>query len=171
MHWKNREFAELYNDYYPLIFGTIYTKVGDADETEDICQELFIKFYEKLETIENKRQWLYGAVRYQMMSYYRNKKSNIDIDKVFDDIALSFVNGFKDTRIIINDAIENMDNFKDEREKVLFNLIAIHRFSYREAGSQLGLSIKQVRYKYEKIVKRLKSYLADKGIKSLEDLI
>lgn len=169
---KNREFAESYNDYYPVVFSSLYTKIGNAEDARDLCQNLFVKFYEKLDEIENRRKWLYGAIRLELLSFYRKKRrDNIDIDNLFNDVRLTFVNGFRDVRIIINEAIENIDNFSNERERTLFDLIAIHNFTYEETASQLGLSKRQVRYRYSLIVNRIQDYLSKKGIKSMEDLL
>ncbi len=169
---RNREFAEAYSDYYPVVFNAVYCKVSNLDDAEDICQELFIKFYDKLDTIENHRRWLYGALKLEVMTFYRRKKHvNVDIDEVFNDVGLTFVNGFRDTRILINEAIEDMNNFKDDADRVLFDLVAIQNYTYEEAGVQLGMTTRQVRYRYGLIVDRLIDYLRKKGIGGLEDLL
>ena len=78
---KRDKFTEAHNDYYPLLFSAVYTKVGDSDDAMDICQEIFIKFFEKIDEIENYRKWLYGAMRIAVMEFYRIKRSDeVDID-------------------------------------------------------------------------------------------
>ncbi|MBN1498447.1 MAG: sigma-70 family RNA polymerase sigma factor [Spirochaetes bacterium] len=172
MFAKNRDFAETYSDLYPLVFSTIYSKVGSLDDAEDICQELFIKLYDKLDEVENRRKWLYGALKLEVMAYYRKRKAGtVDIDEIFDDAALAFVNGFRDTRIMISEAIEELDTISEPGDRVLFDLIAVRNFSYEEAGSQVGLSKRQVRYRYGLIVDRLVDYFKKKGINSLEELL
>ncbi len=172
MFARNKKFAESYNDLYPVVFSAVYSKVGSIDDAEDLCQELFIKFYNKLDEIENHRKWLYGALKLEVMAYYRKKKPGVvDIDEVFDDVGLTFVNGFRDSRIMIQDAIEDMNNFKDDTDRVLFDLVAVRNFSYDEAGAQLGLSRRQVRYRYGLIVDRLVDYFRKRGVNSLGDLL
>ena len=46
----------------------------------------------------------------------------MDIDNIFNDAALTFVNGFRDMRIIVEEALEDVDIFKDENEKVPGNM-------------------------------------------------
>ncbi len=172
MFARNRDFAESYNELYPVVFSTVYRKVGNINDAEDICQELFIRLYQKMDEVENRRKWLYGALNLEVMAYYRKKKpGDVDIDEVFDDAGLSFVNGFRDTRIMIKDAIEDMDNFRDETDRTLFDLVAVNNFTYEEAGAQLGLNRRQVRYRYGLIVERLCDYFRKKGINSLEELL
>lgn len=171
MFAKNRKFAEAYNDLYPAVFSAVYSKVGNIDDAEDLCQDLFIKMYSKLDEIDNKRKWIYGALKLEVMAYYRRKKPAVDIDQVFDDAGLAFVNGFRDTRIIIQDAIEDMSNYDTDADRVLFDLVAVRNFSYEEAGAQLGMTKRQVRYRYSLIVDRLVEHFKKRGIKSLEDLL
>ena len=94
-----------------------------------------------------------------------------DVEDVLDDAAMTFVNGFRDVRIIIKDAIESMENFGGERDRALFDLVAVNGFTYEEAGAQLGMSVRQARYRYGLAVERILDFLAKKGIKNLEDLL
>ena len=166
------EFSEVYSNYYSVVYSAVYTKVGNSEDTEDITQEVFIRYYKKMDEIENSRKWLYGALKLVVLEYYRKKKpADFDIDEVFSDIALTFVNGFRDTRIIINEAIEEMDNYKDDIDRIIFDLIAVQNFTYKNAGKQLGLTRIQVRYRYGLIVRSIKDSLRKKGIKSLEELL
>ena len=169
---RSQNFTEIYSDHYPVVHGIVYSKIGSIDDTNDIAQEVFIRFFEKFDEVENPRKWLYGTIRNVVLEFYKKRyKKDIDIDTVFDDNGLAYVNGFRDTRLMIQEAIENMDNFKDEREKTLFDLIAVHNFTYKEAGAQVGMTVRQVKYRYNLIVDRLTKYFNKKGIKSLEDLL
>ncbi len=169
---KTESFTELYNTYYPLIYSVVNSKVNNADDTEDICQEVFIRYFEKVDEVESPRKWLYGTLRNVVSDYYRKKKGKtVNVDDLFNDISFQYVNGFRDTRILIQEAFDNMNNFKDEKDKILFDLVAVYNFTYSETGEQLGLSVRQVRYRYGLIVKTLLDYFKQKGINSLEELL
>ncbi|MCP4130225.1 MAG: sigma-70 family RNA polymerase sigma factor [bacterium] len=169
---RSKDFTEAYSNYYPLVFSTINTKINDIDTVKDLSQEVFIRFYEKYDEVENHRKWLLGTLRYVVLEHYKRKGSrDLDIEDVFEDLSLTFVNGFKDTRVIIEEALEDTNNFEDEKEKILFDLIAVHNYTYKETGENLGLPERHVRYKYGLIVKRLVAYFNKRGIKSLEDIL
>lgn len=70
-----------------------------------------------------------------------------DIDDVFNDVSLTFVNGFRDVRIIIAEAMESDANFMDDMEWALFDMIAVSNMSYPEARKQLGLAVRHVEYR------------------------
>ncbi len=172
MFGKNRDFAEDYNLYYPLVYSTVYARVGSFEDAEDLCQDIFVKYYEKLTTIEDKRKWLNGAIRLELMNYFRKKKYNQeDIDNLINDASLTYINGFRDLRIILEEIINSIEIYDDESERVLFELIAVKGFSYEEAGGQLGYSKRQARYRYNRVNEKILDYLAKKGIRNLEDLL
>jgi RNA polymerase sigma factor (sigma-70 family) len=164
-------FTEDHKRYYSLVFSTVFTKIENIDDTKDICQEVFIRFFENYTKINDKRKWLYGTLRNVIMEFYRKRRGDADIDDVFADISLTFVNGFRDARIIIAEAFENMDNFDNEDDKVLFDLIAMFNYSYTEAGKQMGLTKRQVEYKYRQIVDNILDFLKKKGVSHIEDLL
>lgn len=116
MQSRRNRLTEIYSDYYPIVFNAVNTKVGNHDDTKDICQEVFIRLYERLDEVENVRRWLFTALKLVVLEYFRAKKKrdDLDIDDVFNDISLTFVNGFRDARIMIKDALDNMENFGDE---------------------------------------------------------
>ena len=164
------DFTEDYMNYYPLVFSTIYSKVNNKDEADDICQEVFIAFHNKYNEIENKRKWLYGCIRIQVLRHYDKKSNkNDDIDDNLNDVSLTFVNGFRDTRILIQEAIDGIKC--TEEEKMVIDLIATHNFTYQYVADLYGLTRRQVEYKYSQLVKRVIDYLEKKGITNIEDLL
>ncbi len=172
MKRKVDAFTEAHNLYYAPVYGAIYSKVGNAETAKDLCQEVFIRFYQKFDEVENPRKWLYGALRLVVLEYYRSRKSKeVNIDDVFNDVSLTFVNGFRDARIIIAEAMENDENFMDDTERALFDMIAVSNMSYPEAGRQLGLTVRQVEYRYGRVVERILDFLKRKGISNIEDLL
>jgi len=172
MFGKKRKFAEAYGDFYPVVFSTIYSKVNSIDDTEDICHDLFVRFYEKIDEIDNYRQWLLAALRLEVFAYYRRRKPDLlDPESLFEDVSLSFVNGFRDTRLVIEEAIEKIEDAHGSRSLVLFELVAIKQFSFHEAGKHLGMTYRQVRYRYGEIMRWLQDYLEKKGVRHMEDLL
>jgi RNA polymerase sigma factor (sigma-70 family) len=169
---KRKVFTEIYSDNYLIVFSAIYIRVANTDDAKDICQEVFFRFYQKLNEVENVSRWLFTALKLVVMEYYRRKgKDNVNIDDVLNDVGMTFINGFKDTRIIINEAIGEMSDVIDENEKIIFNLIAVHNFSYGETAREIGITRRQVEYRYTQMVKRILKYLEGKGIQRLEDLL
>lgn len=165
-------YSEVYSDFYPIVFGTIFSKIRNHDETKDICQEIFTRLYIKFEEVENYRKWIFGTMRNVLMEYFRSKKKeHLDIDDVFNDVNLTYVNSFKDTRLILEEAMQDMQNFGDEKNRILFELVTIRNLTYKETAKQMGISVNQVRYRLKQIVVRFNDYFKKRGINSLEELL
>jgi len=168
---KNFKFSEIYSNYYSVVHGTIYSKVGEFSVADDLTQEVFMNFLTNIDKIKNVRAWLFAALRNEVYDYYRrqkNKTGEADLEESEGDLSLTFVNGFRDTRVILEEAIEDI---QDEVDRIIFDLIAIQYFTYEEVSQQIGLSKRQVRYRYGKIVESIQDFLAKKGIKNIEDLL
>ena len=164
-------FAEQYSLHYAPVYNLILSKVNNTELTEDLCQEVFTRYFEKFDTIDNHRRWLFAAAKYVLLEHYKKKDANVNIDDVINEEKLSSKNDDNVSRLIIEDALENIEYFEDEKGKVLFDLIAISNYTYKETAQQLGLSERQVRYRYKIITDRIVEYFKQRGIKGVEDLL
>lgn len=167
---KRNIFTKVYTEYYPYVFNTVYSKIGNEHDAGDICQEIFLIFFEKFEMVENPRKWLFGTMKNVVLRYYERKnKSDVDIDSIFNDDGLIYLNGFRDTRLIIQEAVEN--SMLSDEEKMLLDYIAFNGYSYSNAGIIMGLSKKQVFLRYSRAVKIILNYLKTRGINNIEELL
>lgn len=164
------DFIDAYLDLYPAVYSSVCARVNDRDEAEDLCQEIFIIFYSKFESIDNRRSWLYSTTKNVLMNYYKKKRADAsgDIEEMID-FGLKFVNGFRDTRIIIEEAMMNIRC--DDMERVILDLVAVHNYSYTRASEVTGLTVKQVRYRYGQVVTRLLHYMKNIGIREMDELL
>lgn len=163
-------FVDTYERYYALVFSTAYAKLGDADDAMDAAQEVFIRFHGKIDEVREPRTWLYGTLRNVVFDMMKKKKPDLT-DGELDDLGVTYVNGFRDTRLMIQAALDDVNNFSDERDRILFELIASYDFTYKEAGEHLGMSERQAKYRYGLTVRRLTEYFRERGIARLEDLL
>ncbi|PKL40501.1 MAG: hypothetical protein CVV44_02540 [Spirochaetae bacterium HGW-Spirochaetae-1] len=172
---KNREFRKCYSQYYPLVCSVLVSRVGSIDDAEDICQEVFIRFFNHFQDIRDKKKWLMTAVRFEITNYYNKKataRSNADdIDGLSDTVSISDEDTFQDSRIIIKEVLEDRTIYNSEKEKNLFELVAIHNFSFKEAGRYLDMTRWQAEYRYKQVENRVISSLKEKGIREIGDLL
>ncbi|MCP4132056.1 MAG: sigma-70 family RNA polymerase sigma factor [bacterium] len=168
---QKAQFSEVYTQYYPLILSSVYSKVGSVDTAEDLTHEIFLQYLSNMDKVEKVRPWLFTVLKGVLYEYYRKERKMSDdvaLAESGDDIALKYVNGFRDTRIIINGAIEQLD---DETDRLIFDLVAIQKFTFEAAGEQLGLTRYNLRYRYRSIVKTIMDYLNKQGITDIKDLL
>jgi len=165
-------FVENYDSYYSIVFNSIYSKISNYHDAEDICQEVFIRFYDNIEEIENPRKWLFGCLRLVVFDYYKGKqRKDVNVDELFDDITMGYVNGFRDTRMMIKQVVDEICSEKGDRDASLFELIAVYDYSFVQASRHLNLNYKQARYRYNVFAGSVVEKLNEKGIKNIEELL
>jgi RNA polymerase sigma factor (sigma-70 family) len=168
-HNKKDKFTELFDEYYHVVFNAIYPKIGNTHDTEDICQEVFIALFNNLDNIDSVKKWLFGTLRNIVYKFYRNRKQVINIDDMFQDISLTFVNGFRDARLLITAAIEDEINNVEDRQ--IIEMIAYHNYSYAHVAKITGHTKRIIQYRYTQLVKKILENLNRRGIKNIEDLL
>jgi DNA-directed RNA polymerase specialized sigma24 family protein len=165
-------FSENYDSFYSLVFSIVLSKVINYHDAEDICQEVFLRFYRKIDEVESPRKWLLGCLRIVVLDYYKEKRhKDIDADSLFDDMSMSYVNGFRDVRIMITQVLNEIYVEEGDRDAALFDLIALYNFSFIQASVNLNLNYKQAVYRYGRMADRVRSKLKDRGIADIEDLL
>jgi RNA polymerase sigma factor (sigma-70 family) len=169
---RMQRFKTAYDLYYSLIFSVIISKIGNYDEAEDLCQELFSRFLQKIEEINNPRTWLYGAMRIIMIEFYKNKGDKTEnIESLLDDPSTGYVNGFREARLVIKDVLSDPSTFLSESDRSIFELVAVHCFSIADASRHLCVTYRQAHYSFEQSSKKVINLLKSKGIGKLEDLL
>jgi len=165
-------FINHYDSYYSIIFNSIYSKVSNYHDAQDICQEVFIRFYDNMEKVENPRKWLFGCLRLVVFDHYKIKQKNdINTDQLFEDIGMGYVNGFRDSRMMIKQIIDEVCAENGDRDASLFELVAVYNYSFVQAGKHLNLKYKQTRYRYGVFAGKVLDRLKEKGINNIEDLL
>ena len=77
------EFEEKYYKYKDVLFRIIFTYVKNINDTEDILQDVFMKFYERnryFETDEHEKRWLIRAAVNQSKDHLKlfwNRKRDL----------------------------------------------------------------------------------------------
>jgi RNA polymerase sigma-70 factor (ECF subfamily) len=137
------DFTLVYNFYKKPLYNYVRKMVNDKSLTEDIIQNVFLKFFENLTVIKNSSNpgnWIFITARNEVFSYLRKKKirnenymdDNFEFDSganINDEVELSEI---KD---LIEKEIENME----EDSKEIFVLREHSGLSYYEIAHILGV--------------------------------
>lgn len=152
-------FNEIYNKYNKRIYMYIYRRVNDSFIAEEIMQETFIIFYEKIENddIEISFKILLKIAKNLISNYYRkitirNKK----IEENFDDFSEDAIVDAKDLidDIFTKDIEKHLEDLSDFQRKV-FILTVIRKMKIKDVAKMLGkteTNIKQTTFKARKIL-------------------
>jgi len=74
------EFSVLFNLYYRQIFGYIFRRTGDFDESADIAADTFLKAFSHIGNFTCRgisvKVWLYRIATNELNQYFRNRKKH-----------------------------------------------------------------------------------------------
>ena len=78
-------FAEIYNLFFKKIYRFIFFRVGHKEVAEDLAEEVFLKAFTKISSINESgafEGWLYRIARNLVIDYYRQKKSTVALEEI-----------------------------------------------------------------------------------------
>lgn len=165
-------FAELFDHYYPIIYGFVLKRVASIELAQDITSDVF---FESLKNLWRYRffgkpfgTWLYRIAFVKIADYYRNKsRLNIGIEFIPEIIANQSFNA--DNEIIENQDISEVFIAFNEIHLAMSNLksvqhgILVMRYfedkKINEIAQILGMKESTVKSHIRRGLKKLESIL------------
>lgn len=134
-----KAFEEIYNRYSSHVYSYIRYVVRDPDDTEDLYQEVFMRFYKNVQKgseITNLHSYLIKIARNLCLNYKRDKKNNVPIEEYHKVINNDFDLENKELFDLIIRALDLMD----EKYKEAFILKKIEGLKFTEVAEILEIS-------------------------------
>ncbi|MEO8232016.1 MAG: RNA polymerase sigma factor [Ignavibacteriota bacterium] len=159
---KILEFTLLFNKYKRRVYSYSLKMLGDKMRADDVVQDVFIKLFENLNTIQNKQSvqfWIFKTARNEILSFYRSTKNKKLITKSVDINDVEIENPF-----LLADEIENKELHKlilseldlmNEDFKEVFVLKEYSGFSYKEIAALLDIDEELVKSRLYKARQKL----------------
>lgn len=78
-------FQCIYSTYANFVYNVAFRIVGNSENAEEVCQDVFVKVYQKLSSFESQaslRTWIYKTTVNTAIDYVRkfSKKSNMTVE-------------------------------------------------------------------------------------------
>lgn len=151
--------ANIYSTYYKKALSYLNGKVNDSYLAEEICSDVFLKVFEKLDTFDETKAsvstWIFTITRNTLTDYYRTHRVFSEIPEDLpaeSDIEESYCrNEMLET---LADALEALP----ERER---DLIILHYYSgktLKETAEQMGISYAYVKLLHNKALAAMKRF-------------
>jgi len=157
-------FKKLFKAYYaPLcLYSNQFLK--DHDDCEEVVQNLFLKIWEKRESIEitsSVRSYLFGSVRNSCLNWLKHRKIQLDYQKTTilnESGNETYGSYFLEVGLL--EKIEEAISGLPERRREIFLLNREKGMKYREIADLLGLSVKTVETQMGQALKTLRETLS-----------
>lgn len=167
-------FKTVVKTWQDMVFNTVLGIVQNAEDAEDVSQEVFVQVYESINSFKGESKfstWLYRIAITKAMDHIRKKKRKKRFAFIqslfgvnnemlhdppdFHHPGISLDN--KERATVLFSAIDKLP----ENQKIAFNLHKIEGLSYQEVSAVMKLSLSSV----ESLLHRAKNNLK----KNLED--
>ena len=152
-------FKSVFDEYYRPLKNFLYYKLADKDLAEDITQEVFIRTWDKRDTIllETVRSYLYKIANNLVINHFNSAKTRFELKLEDHDSSVSespqYVMEKEEFAAKLNRALENLP----ESQRVVFLMNRIDDLTYREIAERLDLSVKAVEKRMQGALESLRS--------------
>ena len=151
---------KIYEDFRQKVFSYMLSKVQNSDLAEDLCQNVFLKIYEKADTFDETKAsvstWIYTIARNTLTDYYRTRRVTSEIPETLQSEQSTedeVINGEMMERLA--DALSQMD----ERMRDVIILRFYDGKTLREIADNMGISYAYVKVIQNKAFAFLRNFL------------
>jgi len=154
-------FDEIYHIYYSPVFQYIYYRTKNKSETEDITQEVFIKFYKNLQNFEvtgEPLRYFFTIARNSVIDWQRKKKPfyTDEIENNPDDSENKKI----ETDFLSQKILNTLRLLPTDQQDALV-LRIIQGYTNQEIGKILGKSEDNIRQLQSRAIKKIRSYMVN----------
>lgn len=149
--------SQLYEDFHMKVLRYVQSKVNDYYLAEDICSDVFVKVYEKLDSFDDTKAsistWIFTITRNTLIDYYRSRRITVEIP---DNLVYEDEDDGVDEEALdkLAEAMKNLD----ERSK---KIIVMHHYDdlkLKDIAEKLDISYTYTKILYKKALILMKKY-------------
>jgi RNA polymerase sigma-70 factor (ECF subfamily) len=158
-------FGVIYNELYTPLYRYLYSRTRHKEQTEDLCQQAFIRFYEALPRYEYREDdgslfaYLFTIAK-RLMINDAVKKQSVTVDEdVFESLEDSTVDTLQEVYIQhLASRIEDYIPLLTETEQDVIRLIYFSELSHKETALILEKEEAYVRKLKERALAKLRTH-------------
>lgn len=154
--------ASIWADFHQELRAFILKKTGNAADTDDLLQEIFIKIMRNMEKVgqaENLRQYLFGIVRNAVNDYFRSKQpysSQSELPDMLEEEDSGSLNA-----TIAECCIKPFVNKLPEHYKEALLISEFQGVSQKELAEKLNISYSGAKSRVQRGKEKLKELILD----------
>ncbi len=160
---ENAFMEAVFRRYYAPLGRTVNRMVNDAQATEDILQDVFLKIWHNRNNLTftySIKSYLYRAAINAALNYLEKSKRTVGLEA--DEYTEPTAEGaedqlhFREVESRVHEAIETLP----PACKAIFVLSRYEEMSYKEIAESMQISVKTVENQMGKALRQLKQYLS-----------
>ena len=160
-------FAELYEKYFPQVYGMIFARLKDVTAADDVVSEIFMKVALNLDSHDKKyafSTWLFTIARNTLADYYRRQIRRFEEswDAFLEREAP--ISEQPEEKLLASERTEKLLRAMSKLTELQRRIIELKYWSELsnvEIAEILGLSASNVGFIHYQAMKRLRAMLAE----------
>lgn len=158
----------LFHQHHAMVCGTMFRFVKDKSTVEDLAQEVFVRFWEKRESINitsSVQAYLRRMAINEALGYLRRNKHQYD-EEITPQTPTGETDSSVEDQYLHSELEQNVRAAIDTlppKCRTVFHLSRFEDMTYQEIADQMGISIKTVENQMSKALRilreKLKGYL------------
>lgn len=145
----------LYEKYYKLVYGIVFSIIKNKADSEDITHEIFTKIY-RLDSsklpVDHEASWLFTVSKNECLLFLRKSKPNISIEEIYE--MPESTNGIDG--VVERDYFNGLISGLKEDEKIIVSLKVLSDFTFKKISQVMNIPIGTVQWKYYNAINSLK---------------
>jgi RNA polymerase sigma-70 factor (ECF subfamily) len=151
----------IWNEFSGPLKRYIIKRVANAEDAEDILQEVFLKIHNNLKNLEDEKKihaWIYTITRNTITDYYRKNSRMPELTELDENISEN--NSLELTASLeIAACLQGMIDNLPAKYKVVILQSEFAKLSQKEISEKLGISVSAVKSRVQRGRKMLKEML------------
>lgn len=166
---KRAEFKAVYDAVYPLIVRIVYSITGELHVAEELCQDAFIRYYQRMDTIPTRDQakyWLIRVSKNLALNYEKQRgRERNAYQRAYRQPSKGPESG--ETSVLKEEAYRAVQEALRELPDNLRTVLVMREYgnlSYREIAESLQISESNVKVRMHRARERLAQVLKEADI-------
>jgi RNA polymerase sigma-70 factor (ECF subfamily) len=152
---------EIYQQYRNKVFGYIKNHVNNIEDAEDLCNDVFIKIYSKLDTYDESRAsistWIYAMTSNTVIDFYRTSHIHSEISEDLEDTG-SLIEDEILSREMLEDLADALNTLPREQRDIVV-LRYYKGYTLQEISRMMHLSYGVTKLRHKEALGRLQQEL------------
>ncbi len=165
---RDETFKLVFDHVYPIIYRITHRITGREDVAEELCQEAFIRYYERVETFPDRDQAKYWLIRVAknlaLNSAKRSGRERTAYERALHEPAVPSRSG--EDLVIREEAAHQVQRALEQLPPKLKAVLVLKEYgelNYKEIGSILGITEGNVKVRVFRARERLQAILKENG--------
>ncbi|MBO6241831.1 MAG: sigma-70 family RNA polymerase sigma factor [Butyrivibrio sp.] len=152
---------QIYTDYRDKVFAYIRNHVNSPEDAEDLCADVFVKVYDKLDTFDESKAkistWIYSITSNTVIDFYRTNHIHSEIPEDLSDTKSSIEEEVL-TQESLSELAAALLKLPEEQRDIIV-LRYYKGLTLQEVAKTMNLSYGITKLRHREALGRLQGYL------------